>query len=196
MQPNNFTNLFFKKYAVKIRESHNFSFEHALLKPDIDKQKDVTKIVTGLGLPSSIKTMYDYRIHFDVDYDRLYQFCVINLCTEIEYFFKELYNFFSLTKPATEKGNFFQRFRSVIKDLEGNHSVNFDSVRIEIDDVALAFQIRHLCIHNMGIVDSDFHSKTAGRGVLNQYYRVSQSEYVSMFNALGKIMIEINKRFP
>lgn len=197
MQPNNFSKKIFKIHAVQIRESHNLLFEFALTSEQSDKLKLLPKDITsGLGLPSNIKTMYDYRMNFYGSYDRLFQFCVISLCSEIEFFFKSLYNHYKFQIPASEKsGNFYQRFLKVIDALK-NEGVDFSSIIRDVDNVNLAFQIRHIAIHNMGLVDSEFMNKTKQKGVLNQTYSVTQQEYMTMFNSTGVLLQHLDNHLP
>lgn len=197
MQPNNFRKNLFKTHAVQIRESHNLLFALALTSEQSDKLKTLpTDITSGLGLPSKIQTMYDYRMHFYGNYDRLFQLCVISLCSEIEFFFKSLYNHYKFQTPPSEKsGNFYQRFLKVIDALE-NEGVDFSSIIRVVDNVNLAFQVRHIAIHNMGIVDSEFMNKTKQKGVLNQTYPVTQQEYMIMFNSTGVLLQHLDKHLP
>ncbi|MCX2202820.1 hypothetical protein LDO48_25225 [Pantoea agglomerans] len=92
MQPSDFNNPFIRNVASKVRESNNLMFMLALRAEDIDKDFSFNESDRQtLGWPAHITNMYEYRMMWGVDYNRLYQICIISHCSELEYFFKALF---------------------------------------------------------------------------------------------------------
>ncbi|WP_214511946.1 hypothetical protein [Pseudomonas brassicacearum] len=146
----------------------------------------------SMGWPLHVKSMYDYRMMFGEVYARLFQFCVISLCSDAETFFKETFDRYGYIK-GKGKG-FFQRFDDVISKLEAA-GLDFSPVQSSIEKIHLAFQIRHIGIHNMGIVDDDFSSKT-GMGSVGSVYPIDQNSYREMFVAYTAFLKHLDSRLP
>jgi hypothetical protein len=96
MQSRDFNNLFVRDVARKIRELNNLIFMLALRAEDIDKGFSFNESARQvLGWPAHITNMYEYCMMWDADYNRLYQICIISHCSELEYFFKTLFDKYS-----------------------------------------------------------------------------------------------------
>lgn len=194
MQRNEFNNPDVLWHFDRVRETTNnliFMFATRTLHQDKEWIID-EKTKTAMGWPPHVKNMYDYRMMFGNVYERLFQFCVISLCSDIEIFFKDVFEKNGYTR---EKGNgFFQRFDSVVLSLE-KAGFNFSSIQSSVEKISLAFQIRHIGVHNMGIVDENFSTKT-GVGVVGNVYPIDQSSYREMFDAYTVLLKFLDARLP
>lgn len=123
--------------------------------------------------------MYDYRSQYNGIYDRLYQLCVVSLCSDIEFMFKCVFESLKI-EPGSGRG-FYQRFRDVVCSLEEN-GYSFESVSDDLRDLELAFNIRHIAIHNFGLTDNDFIRKTGSQLRPGVFYVLGQQEYRRMFD--------------
>lgn len=163
MQRSDFTNKLILEHFDRVREgTNNILFKQACTIVDEDKRFIFNQqINVGLGWGSSIQTMYDYRMMMSpAIYDRLYQVCVISLCSDIEFMFKSIFDRYGYQKGSGT--GFFQRFDDVIKVLN-SQGFDFTNISSHIDNLKLAFQIRHIGIHNMGYADAAFVNNT-GKG--------------------------------
>ncbi|EOC0011592.1 hypothetical protein ACI0X9_003276 [Cronobacter turicensis] len=195
MQPSDYKNPFIRNTANKVRESHNLIFMLTTRAKELDKH--ITFNETGkklMGWPDHIDNMYEYRMMWGVDYNRLYHMCIISLCSELEFFFKSLWEKYSHL-PGNKKNNFFQRFDDVIADLQST-GINFSPIQGAVDTVSAAFQVRHIGIHNMSIVDASFQTKTKGLGTLGQYFTVDQTLVNSIFDATEELMKHLDVNLP
>lgn len=194
MQPSDFVNPFIRRTASKVRESHNLMFMLALRAEDIDK--DISLNERGrqaFRWPAHITNMYQYRMMWDVDYNRLYHMCLISHCSELEFFFKALFD--KYPHLPEQKNNFYQKFGLVIKELEAS-GIDFTSIQDDINQIKVAFQVRHIGIHNMSIVDEDFHKHTNGLGTLGQPYVVDQTLINLIFSATEKMLKHLDVNLP
>lgn len=194
MQPNDFNNPFIRKVANKVRESHNLMFMLATRAVDLDKDFLFNEKARVLfGWPERVKNFYEYRTMWDVDYNRLYHMCLISHCSELEFFFKALFDKYS--HLPEQKSFFYQKFGLVIKELEAS-GIDFTPVQTDIHQVKIAFQVRHIGIHNMSIVDEDFHKHTNGLGTLGQPYVVDQNLINLIMSATEKILKHLDATLP
>lgn len=167
-------------------------FHLATVAPIDDKRVALPDDLRGaMEWPSSIRTMFDYRNRIPGVYNRLYQLCIISLCADIEFFFKGLFEH-SRLQPPKGRG-FFQRFDDVVTALEQN-GFSFSSIGKEIAMLRQAFRLRHTCIHNFGIVDDDFASKSARPVTVGEIYIIDQEEYLSASNAYRALLINIDRQ--
>ena len=182
MQPLDLNSSLLRRHFVSAREgTNNLLFYFATCAPIQDKQQRFPKeIVLALGLPSEIQNFYDYRSRYPGIYNRLYQFCVISLCSDIEKLFRELFSERGYS-PEPRRG-FYQRFNDVISVLETN-GYNFSTIESECSKLRLAFQIRHICIHNLGEVDQAFIDATVYPGLIGDVYQLDQTAYREMYEA-------------
>lgn len=195
MQRSDFTNKLILEHFDRVREgTNNILFKQASTIVDEDKRFIFTQDVrTGLGWDSSIQTMYDYRMMMSpAIYDRLYQVCVISLCSDIEFMFKSIFDCYGYQKGSGT--GFFQRFDDVIKVLK-SHSFNFNNISSGIDNLKFAFQIRHIGIHNMGYADAAFVNNT-GRGKDGDPYIISQADYRLMYNSYERFLKHLDATLP
>lgn len=193
MDRNTLSNFRVRMHYDKSRElTNNLLFMHAVTVEDSDKNFVFNPdVANSLKWPSNIKTMHDYRMMYSGVYDRLYQICVISLCSDIEFFFKDIFDEYGYTKGS---GNgFFQRFDDVIASL--SDKIDFSGITTSLETLRLAFQIRHICIHNMGFVDENFNSKT-NLGTVGSSFNVSQSEFRCFFDAYEILLKHLDKNLP
>jgi len=194
MQPRDFVNPFIRSTASKVRESHNLIFMLAFRAKDIDKDISLNESARqAFSWPAHITNMYEYRMMWDVDYNRLYHMCLISHCSELEFFFKALFD--KYPHLPEQKNNFYQKFGLVIKELEAS-GIDFTSIQDDIKQIKVAFQVRHIGIHNMSIVDEDFHKHTNGLGTLGQPYVVDQTLINLIFSATEKMLKHLDVNLP
>jgi len=194
MQPRDFVNPFIRRTASKVRESHNLMFMLAFRAEDIDKDISLNESARqSFGWPAHITNMYEYRMMWDVDYNRLYHMCLISLCSELEFFFKALFE--KYPHLPEQKNNFYQKFGLVIEVLEKS-GIDFNSIQDDIDQVKIAFQIRHIGVHNMSIVDENFRANTHGLGTPGQPYVVDQDLINRISSATGKMLKHLDVNLP
>jgi hypothetical protein len=194
MQRNEFTNKLVLWHYDRTREAtNNMMFSFASFAPSQDRNNIVSdNLRAAMGWPAHIKSLFEYRMMFSGVYERLFQFCVISLCSDAEAFFKDAFDKYGF--PYEKKGVFFQRLNSVIAALE-SAGVELTSVQSELAILELAFQIRHIGIHNMGLVDKKFHDAT-GKGTIGETYPIGENEYKQLFNAYIRILEHLDSKFP
>lgn len=166
-------------YTRSLEGTNNLLFYFASTAPMEDQRRKLPEsVVHALGLPSDVQSMYDYRSRYNGIYDRLYQQCVVSLCSDIEFMFKCVFERLQI-QPGSGRG-FFQRFRDVVSLLEEN-GYNFEAVSDQISELEVAFNIRHIAIHNFGLTDEEFIRRTGYRLGSGVFYVLGQKEYRRMF---------------
>jgi hypothetical protein len=193
MQASEFKSRFVRAhYVLALEGTNNTVFGNAHSLPIQDKLHIFPKSVKrAFEFPDSINTMFDYRNQIPAIYNRLYQLCVISLCSDIEFFFKSLFDKLSIQPPKGQ--GFFQRFDDVISTLSEN-GYDFSSLGNELAELNQAFMIRHVCIHNFGIVDTRF-SELSRRSVsVGHVYTIDQQEYLRMFDSYRALLQYFDSR--
>ncbi|OBZ25053.1 hypothetical protein BS643_14910 [Pseudomonas protegens] len=191
MQPKDLKNSHVRlHYTTALESTNNLVFVHAITAASDDQKTKFPGEVLGWG--SDIKTWYDYRMMFGNVYARLFQLCVISLCSDIELFFKQTFEKYNY-KKGSGKG-FYQRFNDVIATLkESGH--DFSEIEDSLIKIDFAFQVRHICIHNYGIIDEDFLRKTKV-GSLGQTYEINQEQFRTMFDAYEVLLKHLDSHLP
>ncbi len=192
MQPTEFiTPLVRCHYIMALEGTNNLVFGSAHSVP-LSDQKILfdNKIRQAMGWPDSIRTMYDYRNRIPAIYNRMFQLCIISLCADVEFFFKNLFELKSI--PRAKDRGFFQRFDQVISALT-TYGLNFSALSSEIAALTQAFSIRHMCIHNFGIVDEVFAAKSNQSVKEGDFYIISQEEYRPMFDGYVALLRHIDQ---
>ncbi|QTO53803.1 hypothetical protein J8I88_14915 [Duffyella gerundensis] len=194
MQQDEFSNPFIRMATNKVRESLNLIFMLSTQAKDTDKKfyfnEDGRR---SMGWPPHITNMYKYRMMWDVDYNRLFHMCIISNCSELEFFFKELFDKYN--HLPDKENNFFQKFWLVVKELEKS-GVDFTPVQQDIELVKIAFQVRHIAIHNMSIVDKRFQRHTNGLGTLGQPFPVDDKLVGDIGSATTNILKHLDGALP
>ncbi|KYP85915.1 hypothetical protein WB91_23080 [bacteria symbiont BFo1 of Frankliniella occidentalis] len=197
MQPSDFNNLFIREVANKVRESQNLMFMLTLTAEKNDKSGTINESGRrAMGWPAHITNWYQYRKMWNVDYNRLYHMCLISHCSELEFFFKVLFD--KYPHLPEQKNNFYQKFGMVIKELEAS-GIDFTSVQADINQIKIAFQVRHIGIHNMSIVDEEFQRNTNGLGASGtpgQPYVVDQALVRKTSEATNKVLKHLDVNLP
>ena len=203
MYVNDFNHPFVKKHFLMSVEGTNNHLSYiAKTSPENDKNlifPDDKWIAMGLG--EDIKTLFDYRNRYEGIYSRLFEFCVVSLCSDIELLFKNLFESFSFVGKG-DRG-FYQRFSEVLETL-AKQGLDFKGVSAETTLLQEAFAVRHICIHNFGIVDDGFLKSTnltlkLGEKLIvdDPMYRRYFVAYVSflreMDGQLGKFAMTVNE---
>ncbi|MFJ4344354.1 hypothetical protein [Pseudomonas sp. NPDC089401] len=177
-------------YQTALERTNNLVFMHAITAASNDQKTNFPGEILGWG--SKIKTWYDYRMMFGNVYERLFQLCVISLCSDIELFLKQTFEKFNYKKG--EGRGFYQRFNEVIATLkESGH--DFSEIEEDLKKIDFAFQVRHICIHNYGIVDETFIRKTT-LGKLGQKFEINQEQYREMFDAYVVFLKHLDPKLP
>lgn len=167
------TNEHFRRFLMG---TNNTIFHCATTAPLNDKKLIYPlKLKQAMEWPEWVNCDYDLKNYFGV-YERLFQFTVISLCCDIEFFLKDLFtkeNF----QPRNGKG-YFQRFSDVITDLK-SFGAPLGSSQPDIDNLIMAFSIRHVAVHNFGRADDEFISKTNSTLNVGDHAPVDQDVYRS-----------------
>ncbi|MDH1530627.1 hypothetical protein [Pseudomonas mosselii] len=194
MQRTEFKNLHTLWHFDRTREiTNNLIFMFATTTETNDKKFFLNDTVKkSLGWPESINTLYDYRRMFGDVYERIFQFCVISLCSDVEAFFKDTFDKFGYTKGSGS--GFFQRFDDVIAVLR-TAGYDFSDIDQKLINIRLAFQVRHIGIHNNGIVDQSFFDKT-NTGTLGHTYPIDQEKYKEMFDSYVALLKHLDGQLP
>jgi hypothetical protein len=191
MRPSELNSSLLRRHFVSAQEgTNNLLFYFATIAPIQDSKTLLSQeIVLSLGLPTEIQNFYDYRSRFPGIYNRLYQFCVISLCSDIEKLFRDL---FSERRYIPRNGRgFYQRFNDVISALQ-THGYDFSPITDECNKLRLAFQIRHICAHNLGEVDQAFIDATAYPGTIGDVYQLDETAYREMYEAYTTLLKAID----
>ena len=193
MQPYDLQNATLREHYIRCREgTNNLLFWYATTAPLEDKKIRLPpKLINTLNLPSNIKTMFDYRSMFNGIYHRLYQQCMISLCSDIEFMFKELFSISNIPIPPKKGTVFFQRFNQVIDALK-SHGIVFDIFETEVENLSLAFKIRHICVHNFGNMDEKFLAETKLSGVIGETFIIDQELYKRMFHSYATLLKQLD----
>jgi hypothetical protein len=191
MQPKNLNSSLLRRHFISAREgTNNLLFSLAIETPIRDKQRPFPpQLVQVLNLPTEIQNFYDYRSRFPDIYNRLYQFCVISLCSDIEKLFRDLFRERGYT-PGNGRG-FYQRFDDVIAALVANGH-DLSSIVNQCDKLRFAFQIRHICIHNLGEVDQRFIDATGYSGSVGDVYQLDETTYREMYEAYESLLATLD----
>ncbi len=142
-----------------------------------------------MDLSSDIITFYDYKKRLHI-YDRQFQICIVSLCSDIEFFFKNLFDHCGY-KKGKGKG-FYQRFEDVIICLQ-TYGISFDKIKNEIERLKMAFLIRHICVHNLGCVDMDFNKKIGQNIPIGTIFIIDQEMYRTMYDSYVALLKTIDE---
>ena len=191
MQPAEFqVSLTRAHYVTALEGTNNLLFYLAISAEIHDRQMSFPPtLVSSLGLPPDVKTMFDYRSRYPGIYNRLYQFCIISLCADIEAFFKAIFS--ERGYPPGAGSGFYQRFDDVVSVLS-TVGFDFSPLANELNHLRHAFQVRHICIHNFGLVDQYFASNTKLPVNIGDVYVIAQGEYRLMFDAYALFLTHID----
>lgn len=162
-------------YRRSLMGTNNTIFNLAITAPMNDKKSRYPlKLKQAMNWPDWLNCDFDVKNLYGV-YDRLYQFTLISLCCDIEFFLKALFSSESL-----QQGNgrgYFQRFSSVVSDLT-NFGVPLNNIQSDIDNIVIAFSIRHVAIHNFGLADEDYIRQTKSTLNIGDHVPVNQEIYL------------------
>ena len=165
--------------------TNNTVFAAASSVPLTDKRYEFPpNLIEALGLPENIKTLFDYKILIGT-YQRLWDFTIISICSDIESFFKDLYD--SKYPGNNKRFGFYQRMTDVISDLTGR-GIDFTSINSDINTLKMSFQQRHVFIHNLGYVDQNYIDNTGSLLSLNDRLIIIEEDYKKAYVAYGKLL--------
>lgn len=179
-----------KLHAWKCKEGTNNTIFYNACISEINDKKMIfpSKLKQSLGLPGCINSFYDQK-KFSGAYERLWDITIISLCSDIEYFFKDLFK--SLFPDQSFRFGFYQRITEVIKFLK-NNGFDFSKIDIEINNIIECFQVRHIATHNMGYVDESFISKVETCHQINEKFIVTQDLYKEFYESYMSLLENID----
>ncbi len=191
MYVNDFSHPFIKNHFLRSVDGTNNHLSYlAKTSPENDKSlifPDDERKAMGLG--KEIKTLFDYRNRYEDVYSRLFEFCVVSLCSDIELLFKNLFELFPFV-PKSDRG-FYQRFYEVLETL-ATQGLDFQKISAETALLKEAFAVRHICIHNFGIVDDGFLKSTNLTLKLGEKLIVDDPMYRRYFVAYFSFLKELD----
>lgn len=194
MQREDFKNRHVLQHFDRVREAtNNMMFMFAIRAKDLDRNLTFSSSLrASMGWPLHVENLYEYRMMYDGVYERLFQFCIISLCSDIEVFFKDTFDKYNY--PRGSGNGFFQRLDDVIAKFE-SAGLDFAPINGYVGKMRLAFQVRHIGIHNMGVADEGFVSKT-GVGSVGCVYLIDQTNYREMFDAYTAFLKHLDSILP
>ncbi|MCZ2100926.1 MAG: hypothetical protein LC107_05260 [Chitinophagales bacterium] len=146
-------------HAIFLDITRNVVFYSSDMIPiDHKGRKFTPELKAALGIPQEINNWYEYTIHLGSDYSRLKMLTIISACSDVEFLLKlfiENYYDTSANRPK----NFYQRLDDVNNQIFITKGADLNSHSF-FNKIKLAFQVRHICIHNMGFIDESFNQKT------------------------------------
>lgn len=146
-----------------------------------------TELKAALGIPQEINNLYEYTIHLGSDYSRLKMLTIISACSDVEFLLKlfiENYYDTNANKPK----NFFQRLDDVNNKIFIKKGVNLNNYAF-FNQIKLAFQVRHICIHNMGFVDDSFNQKTGLNLRIDSQFEINNDFINQTFSAVEELIL-------
>lgn len=192
MQPSELSSTLLREHYLRALEgTNNLLFECAIAAPLNDKRvKFPDSLRAAFNWPENIQTMYDYRSRYVGIYDRLYQQCVVSLCSDIEIMFRELFETGRIP-PGPGRG-FYQRLDDVIAILTDQGYLFPES---DISALRFAFNIRHIVVHNSGLIDHQFLEHTDSRQSVGERFEVGVKNYKASFDAYCRFLKCLDTQF-
>jgi hypothetical protein len=160
---------------------------------DIDKRYIFTPdFKEKKGIPEDINSFYDQKNKAGA-YERLFNFTIMSLCSDIEYFFKE---FLGLLIPDEIKGedrSFFHNMEKITKKMEETAFFDFKGNKKDIQNIFECFQVRNISTHNMGYVDTNFSKKIESTFNVGEKYIVDEKTYQRFYQSYTAILDNISQ---
>ncbi|WP_111395127.1 hypothetical protein [Algoriphagus aquaeductus] len=176
-----------RMHAMLHNITRNVVFYSSDMTP-IDHQRRLfdSEMKTVLGIPQEVNNMYEYILFLGSDYSRLKMLTIVSACTDVEFLFKQyIENYFDTS--AKKSKNFYQRLDDVnnqifvIKGIDLNDFSFFSRIK-------LAFQVRHICIHNMGFIDEGFNQKTGLDLPIDSKFDINNTFINETFEAIDQLI--------
>lgn len=146
-----------------------------------------TELKKALGIPQEINNMYEYTVHLGSDYSRLKMLTIISACSDVEFLLKLfIENYYD--KNAKVSKNFYQRLDEVNNRIFTPKGVDLNNY-IFFNKIKLAFQVRHICIHNMGFVDESFNHKTGLNLQIDSNFNIDNNFINEIFIAIEELIM-------
>ena len=185
-----FKNRIIQKHNLNfINTTKNILWYSVITRPLLDKKRPFPPSMNkSLGLPKEIKNMYDYQMKYGDGYGCLSTATVIAICSNVESLLKDVCE--SLYPGRTFHSNVFQKVTKVNDEYLEPKEVNISSCS-EFDKILKCFQIRHISIHNMGVVDTTFKTKTSSILAIGDKYEITKAElteFIEAFEGLTKYL--------
>ncbi|OAB30524.1 hypothetical protein SAMN05444395_1113 [Flavobacterium fryxellicola] len=141
----------------------------------------------ALGIPIEIKNFYEYTISLGSDYSRLKMLTIISACSDVEFLLKHfIENYYDITENKTK--NFYQRLDDVNRNVFIKKGVDLNN-EVFYKKIKLAFQVRHISIHNMGFIDEGFNQKTGLNLPINSKFEINNIFINESFDAIEELIL-------
>lgn len=159
----------------------------------IDHKKRVftTELKESLGIPNEIDNWYDYNISLGTDYSRLKMLTIISACSDVEFLLKLFIENHYQSNIEVHK-SFYQRLDDVNKKVFIPKGVDLDNEGF-FKIIKLAFQVRHIAIHNMGFIDEGFIKNTGLKLDVNTKFIIDDNFINSTFDAIEELILFLDK---
>jgi len=154
----------------------------------IDHKKRIftAEFKTALGIPKEINNWYEYTIHLGSDYSRLKMLTIISACSDVEFLLK-LFIENHYDTNANKPKNFYQRLDDVNNQIFITKGVDLNNHPF-FNKIKLAFQVRHICIHNMGFADESFNKKTGFNMQIDSQFEIDNNFINQTFDAIEELI--------
>jgi hypothetical protein len=146
---------------------------------------------SSLGIDSQINNMYEYQLSLGSDYSRLKMLTIVSACSDVEFLLREFIEN-SYENGINKPKNFYQRLDDVNKQFFVPKGVNLDSEEF-FPKIKLGFQIRHICIHNMGYVDENFNKNTGLNLIVGSKFNMDNVTMEDFLTAIEKLIFFLDR---
>ncbi|WP_312172254.1 hypothetical protein [Chryseobacterium sp.] len=137
------------------------------------------------NIPEQVNNWYEYTIYLGSDYSRLRMLTIISACSDIEFLLKTFIEKYFDTSISKSK-NYYQKLDLVNKEIFIPNGIDLDSYEF-FKKIKIAFQLRHICIHNMGFIDETFIKNTGLSLTLDQQFEISDAFINEIFDAIEEL---------
>ncbi|MDQ0783070.1 hypothetical protein [Chryseobacterium sp. W4I1] len=141
---------------------------------------------TSLGIPENINNWFDYTISLGTNYSRLKMLTIISACSDVEFLLKKFIEEYYDTNANMNK-NFYQLLDDVNKEIFIPKGINLNNESF-FEKIKIAFQVRHISIHNMGFVDETFNQKTNLNLPLDTEFEIDNVFINDTFDAIEQLI--------
>ena len=146
-----------------------------------------TELKTALGIPQEINNLYEYTLHLGSDYSRLKMLTIISACSDVEFLLKLFIESYFDTN-ANKPKNFYQRLDEVNNQIFIPKGIDLNN-HLFFSKIKLAFQVRHICIHNMGFIDESFNQKTGLNLQIDSQFEIDNNFINETFSAIEELIL-------
>ncbi|WP_270090342.1 hypothetical protein [Sphingobacterium sp. SYP-B4668] len=150
-----------------------------------------TELKAALGIPQEVNNMYEYTLLLGADYSRLKMLTIVSACSDVEFLLKQyIENYYDTN--ANKPKNFYQRLDDVNNQIFTNKGVDLNRHSF-FNKIKIAFQVRHICIHNMGFVDESFKQKTGLDLPIDTKFDIDNTFINETFTAIEELILLLDR---